>query len=96
MVFGDNCLKIEHQSGFGLEFNALDALRLVNSEEDLMKVACAEDWQKARYLSIEIKPQTLVWLYDIYIVYSTVWINDTVYVVSCYIHSIIVHLSNLF
>ena len=49
MVFGDNCLKIEHQTGFGLEFNALDALRLVDSERDLMKVACAEDWQKSRY-----------------------------------------------
>jgi type 2A phosphatase activator TIP41 len=48
MVFGDNCLKIEHQSGFGLEFNALDALRLVDSERDLMKVACADDWQKSR------------------------------------------------
>ena len=48
MVFGDNCLKIEHQTGFGLEFNALDALRLVDSERDLMKVACAEDWQKSR------------------------------------------------
>ncbi|CAB3977496.1 Hypothetical predicted protein [Paramuricea clavata] len=48
MVFGDNCLRIEHQAGFGLEFNALDALRLVDSERDLMKVACAEDWQKSR------------------------------------------------
>ena len=49
MVFGDNCLCVQHQSGFGLEFNALDALRLVNSEQDLLKVACAEDWQKSRY-----------------------------------------------
>ncbi|XP_046848958.1 TIP41-like protein [Xenia sp. Carnegie-2017] len=48
MVFGDNCLCVQHQSGFGLEFNALDALRLVNSEQDLLKVACAEDWQKSR------------------------------------------------
>ncbi|XP_028414892.1 TIP41-like protein [Dendronephthya gigantea] len=48
MVFGDNCLRIQHEVGFGLEFNALDALRLVDSERDLMKVACADAWQKSR------------------------------------------------
>lgn len=49
MVFGDNCLRIEHMAGFGIEFNALDALQLVDSERDLMKVACADDWQRSRY-----------------------------------------------
>lgn len=48
MVFGDNCLRIEHAAGFGIEFNALDALQLVDSERDLMKVAYADEWQKSR------------------------------------------------
>ena len=48
MLFGDNCLKIEHQAGFGIEFNALDALKLVDSERDLIKVAYAQEWQNSR------------------------------------------------
>ncbi|XP_059142040.1 TIP41-like protein isoform X2 [Physella acuta] len=48
MVFAENCLKIYHQSGCGIEFNALDALRLVDASTDLIKVAASEEWQNAR------------------------------------------------
>nr|CAG4650230.1 EOG090X07SL [Sida crystallina] len=49
MVFPDNILRIQHSdSGVGLEFNALDALKLVNDKEDLVKVAVAEAWKEAR------------------------------------------------
>lgn len=48
MVFAENCLKIYHQSGCGIDFNALDALRLVDASTDLIKVAASEEWQNAR------------------------------------------------
>ena len=48
MVFPDNILRIENSEGSGLEFNALDALKLVNDKEDLIKVAVAEAWKEAR------------------------------------------------
>lgn len=48
MVFPDNLLKIELANNNGIEFNALDALKLVNDKEDLVKVAVAEAWKEAR------------------------------------------------
>lgn len=48
MVFGDNVLQIDHAAGFGIQFNALDALKLVDNRHDLMKVAVAEEWQSKR------------------------------------------------
>ena len=48
MIFGDNSLRLEHNDGFGLEFNALDALKGVDAEHDLMKVAVADAWKEAR------------------------------------------------
>ena len=48
MVFGENVLQIEHAAGFGIQFNALDALKLVDNKHDLMKVAVAEEWQSKR------------------------------------------------
>ncbi|KAI0229782.1 TIP41-like protein [Lamellibrachia satsuma] len=48
MVFASNSLSVTHDSGFGVTFNALDALRLVDAEHDLMKVAVAQEWQEAR------------------------------------------------
>ena len=50
MVFPDNVLRIQLSDGSkGIEFNALDALKLVNDKEDLVKVAVAEAWKEARY-----------------------------------------------
>ncbi|XP_044517999.1 TIP41-like protein [Gracilinanus agilis] len=48
MMFGDNVLRIQHVSGFGIEFNATDALKCVNNYQGVLKVACAEEWQESR------------------------------------------------
>ncbi|BFZ09862.1 hypothetical protein BsWGS_12901 [Bradybaena similaris] len=48
MVFPENYLRIHHKSGCGLEFNALDALRLVDAHSDPIKVAASKEWQGAR------------------------------------------------
>ncbi|XP_056673275.1 TIP41-like protein [Monodelphis domestica] len=44
MLFGDNVLRIQHVSGFGIGFNATDALKCVNNYQGVLKVACAEEW----------------------------------------------------
>lgn len=60
MVFGNSALQIDHSAGFGIHFNALDALKLVDNKHDLMKVAVAEEWQNSRqdseYIKEVIKP----------------------------------------
>ncbi|KAA8586362.1 hypothetical protein FQN60_000198 [Etheostoma spectabile] len=38
MMFGDNILRIQHTEGYGIEFNAIDALKRVNNMEDAVKV----------------------------------------------------------
>ena len=48
MLFNDNVLRVIHNEGFGIEFNALDSLRSVDPSNDLMKVAAAESWQSTR------------------------------------------------
>jgi len=48
MVFGDNNLMIRHCDGYGITFDTLEALKLVNNHCDLLKVADAEEWTKAR------------------------------------------------
>ena len=48
MLFGDNVLRIQHSDGYGIEFNAIDALKRVNNMEDSVKVACAQEWQESR------------------------------------------------
>uniref|UniRef100_A0A8C2LKV5 TIP41-like protein n=1 Tax=Cricetulus griseus TaxID=10029 RepID=A0A8C2LKV5_CRIGR len=48
MMFGDNVLRIQHGSDFGIEFYATEALRCVNNYQGMLKVACAEEWQERR------------------------------------------------
>ncbi|XP_062341087.1 TIP41-like protein [Osmerus eperlanus] len=48
MLFGDNVLRIQHTDGYGIEFNAVDALKRVNNMQDSVKVACAQEWQESR------------------------------------------------
>lgn len=48
MTFASNLLRLNHDKGFSIEFNPLDALKLVESKQDLMKVAVAEEWQESR------------------------------------------------
>lgn len=49
MVFGDNKLTLQHCDGYGITFETLEALKLVNNHCDLLKVADAEEWAKTRY-----------------------------------------------
>ena len=48
MIFADNILRITHEGGFGIEFNALEALKLVDAEHDHLKVAMSKVWREAR------------------------------------------------
>ncbi|MBN3287000.1 TIPRL protein, partial [Polyodon spathula] len=48
MLFGDNVLRIQHSDSFGIQFNAIDALKCVNNLQDSVKVACAQEWQETR------------------------------------------------
>ncbi|XP_041352003.1 TIP41-like protein isoform X2 [Gigantopelta aegis] len=48
MVFASNKLRVEHSHGFGIEFSALDALKLVDASSDPYQVAASRAWQEAR------------------------------------------------
>jgi len=48
MCFGETSLQINHSAGFGISFNAIDALKLVDNKHDKMKVAYASEWQHQR------------------------------------------------
>lgn len=49
MVFAESYLRVMHESGCGLEFNTLDALRLVDAHSGpVVKVAAAREWMGAR------------------------------------------------
>ena len=48
MCFGDTLLHINNTCGFGISFNAVDALKLVDNKHDKMKVAYATEWQGER------------------------------------------------
>jgi type 2A phosphatase activator TIP41 len=48
MMFGENVLRVQHGSGFGIEVSATEALRCVNNYQGMLKVACAEEWQESR------------------------------------------------
>jgi type 2A phosphatase activator TIP41 len=48
MLFADNILRLKHKSDFGIEFNAYDALKLVDPKADLIKVSVAKEWKESR------------------------------------------------
>ncbi|XP_067951313.1 TIP41-like protein isoform X2 [Watersipora subatra] len=48
MTFDKNTLRVTHEEGFGFEFTALDALKLVDAEHDHMKVAISDAWKSTR------------------------------------------------
>ena len=48
MIFAGNVLRVAHKDGFGVEFNALDALKSVDAHHDHLKVAVAQAWKEAR------------------------------------------------
>lgn len=50
MIFGDNFLQIEHEkSGWGINFNAFDALdRVDKTGQSMLQVAYSKEWQQSR------------------------------------------------
>nr|XP_022344260.1 TIP41-like protein [Crassostrea virginica] len=48
MIFADNVLRVVHDDGYGIEFNALDALKCVDAHHDPLKVAVSQAWREAR------------------------------------------------
>ncbi|XP_078486225.1 TIP41-like protein [Ciona intestinalis] len=60
MTFGANKFEMQHDMGFAIHFNAVDALALVDNKKDLMKVAMAKEWAESRkgneYISQTVKP----------------------------------------
>lgn len=51
MIFGDNMVSIEHlESGWRLEFNAYDALDMVDkTDKKMLQVAYSKKWSSSRY-----------------------------------------------
>ena len=57
MVFPSNNLSVQHESGVGLEFWALDALKMVDTEKESVHVAGAEEWRATlREVKAKMKP----------------------------------------
>ena len=59
MIFGDNYVAIEHQpSGWGINFNAFDALdRVDKTGKAMLQVAHSKEWHRSRcdlYATIEL------------------------------------------
>ena len=55
MIFGDNLVSIEHVSGWGINFNAYDALdRVDKTGGSMLQVAHSKEWQSTRYAGLEI------------------------------------------
>jgi len=48
MLFVNNRVTFSHENGAVMEFNPLEALKLVNSHEDLVRVSYSKDWLAAR------------------------------------------------
>jgi len=48
MTFAYNHLHVEHEKGFGIDFNPLDALKCVSEKNYIPKVAIADAWREAR------------------------------------------------
>lgn len=55
MIFGDNMVSIEHNSGWGINFNTYDALdRVDKTGESMLQVAHSKEWQSTRYGGLDI------------------------------------------
>lgn len=49
MVFHKNKLSLEHKNGAHINFQPMDALRLVENGKQHLQVACAQEWKENRY-----------------------------------------------
>lgn len=48
MVFPNNILKLQHNNGGTIEFNALDALKIVSHQPLSLRVSSAQIWRESR------------------------------------------------
>jgi len=65
MVFPNNILLLSHASGIQIEFNALEALKLVSSGKLDLKVSCSETWKESRDpLNLEEKIKPFDWTFS--------------------------------
>ena len=48
MVFPNNTVKVVHECGVGIEFNAFDALRMVDQHKESLTVAASHEWMSIR------------------------------------------------
>ena len=60
MVFGYSGLELRNRNGFVFVINAVDALRLVDSTHDLIKVAYSAQWAASRYAATPPMPSLAV------------------------------------
>ena len=50
MIFGDNLVSIDHEKGWGIQFNTYDALdRVDKTGGSMLQVAHSREWQSTRY-----------------------------------------------
>lgn len=50
MIFGDNLVSINHEKGWGIQFNTFDALdRVDKTGGSMLQVAHSREWQSTRY-----------------------------------------------
>ena len=50
MIFGDNLVSIDHETGWGVQFNTYDALdRVDKTGGSMLQVAHSREWQSTRY-----------------------------------------------
>jgi len=68
MIFGHNFLRLDHQSGFSISFNAFDALAQVDNTAELPKVSYADHWLQSKRecvasSDLETVPHTYDWTF---------------------------------
>lgn len=56
MIFGNNRISIDHQSGWSINFNTYDALDRVDKTGDsMLQVAHSREWQSTRYGTLDAR-----------------------------------------
>ncbi|KAL9618183.1 MAG: hypothetical protein Q9160_007079 [Pyrenula sp. 1 TL-2023] len=65
MIFGDNYVSLEHESGWSIQFNAFDALdRVDKTGEKRLKVAYSKEWHRTREDNYDIDIKEVVKPFD--------------------------------
>jgi len=53
MIFGNNFVKLEHSSGFSIEFNSHDALKTIDNSQAPPKVSISKEWLQSKQHTLE-------------------------------------------